>query len=253
VRGPIDFGCELSFQCFTSEGAILTLPDGAFRQDLRNLMSFREYAVRNAEAWYKYVNGPRGREAANGSIYLVTGCDKGKSWGVASFCNAAIRESFSLAFTAAAVGGVDAGHTYYWGQSAFATTRAGPMPLNNICDRAQNQCTFIRGFKISLGEGAWTKLFRPVEVSKIVDATADDILSKSSFVPFRDGTSWLSGLFYNSGGRSSRGNEQASDSPDSEERGSLDPGDGVIVVSDFPPTSEVRAMFIVAASESDSP
>ena len=32
--------------------------------------------MKHAVDWYKYANAPRNRLAANGSLYLVTGCEK---------------------------------------------------------------------------------------------------------------------------------------------------------------------------------
>src|SRR6267378_3949648 len=58
----------LSFRTSASEGAILTMPDGAISQDLENIPRFREYAAANVRRWYKYINGLRGREAKNGDV-----------------------------------------------------------------------------------------------------------------------------------------------------------------------------------------
>ena len=234
------FGAGFSFQCSASEGAILTLPDGASMEDYRGIARFRDYASQNAESWYKYVNGPRHREAENGSIYLITGCDKSKSWGVASFAN--VSGSFRLTFIPTPVRGGNENHTFSWVNGSLASTNSGPVPIE-YCDgdRPQNQCTFIRGFKISLSEGLWATLWgRMARVSTIVDARPDDILSRSSFVPFLSGGSWLGGLFSGSGSQGSRGNGQASEEPASDEIGAFAPGGGVIMASDFPPTSYVR-------------
>jgi len=60
------------------------MPNGAISQDLENISIFREYLSANIDKWYRYVNGPRGREAKNGDIRLVVGCDKATSWGMAA-------------------------------------------------------------------------------------------------------------------------------------------------------------------------
>jgi len=208
--------------------------------DFGPIARFREYAVQNAESWYNYVNGPRGREAENGSIYLVTGCDKSKSWGVASFSD--VSGSFTLTFIPASEGGND-NCGFYWEQASLATTNSGPIPIeyfDSPQDRPQNQCTFIRGFKVSLSEGLWaTLLGRTSMATTIVDAKPDDILSRSSFVPFHGGGSWFRGFFSNFGGQGSWGNEHASEGPASDETGTIAPGGDVITTSDFPPTSYV--------------
>ncbi|KAJ7126735.1 hypothetical protein C8R44DRAFT_667434, partial [Mycena epipterygia] len=71
--------------CGGPRGAVLALPHGAHLAKLENLESVRRYAATHAESWYKYINGARGRGLANGSLYLVTGCEKAQSWGMASF------------------------------------------------------------------------------------------------------------------------------------------------------------------------
>ncbi|KAJ6514557.1 hypothetical protein DFH09DRAFT_258354 [Mycena vulgaris] len=79
-------GSEFCFECVCPRGAVLALPHGGHLEKLQNVAMMRQYAAKNAESWYRYVNGPaRGRELVNGSLYLVTGCEKSLSWGMASF------------------------------------------------------------------------------------------------------------------------------------------------------------------------
>ncbi|KAJ7822065.1 hypothetical protein B0H14DRAFT_2370947, partial [Mycena olivaceomarginata] len=72
------------FNCEGPDGAVLTLPHGADLEKLENLESMRRYAAKHAESWYKYVNETRGRRLVNGSLYLVTGWEKGSIVGMAS-------------------------------------------------------------------------------------------------------------------------------------------------------------------------
>ncbi|KAJ6545280.1 hypothetical protein B0H19DRAFT_907929, partial [Mycena capillaripes] len=73
-------GGHFVFSCHGPEGAILALPDGASVRKLRNKNKMRTYAIKYADSWYRYVNGTRGRELGNGDLYLVTGCEKARSW-----------------------------------------------------------------------------------------------------------------------------------------------------------------------------
>ncbi|KAJ6560135.1 hypothetical protein B0H19DRAFT_945502, partial [Mycena capillaripes] len=74
-------GGEFVFECEGPNGAVLALPHGAHLEKLQNLASMRRYAAKNAESWYnKYVNEIRGRGLVNGSLSLITGCEKAKSW-----------------------------------------------------------------------------------------------------------------------------------------------------------------------------
>ncbi|KAK0188409.1 hypothetical protein F5146DRAFT_1202665 [Armillaria mellea] len=124
----------------------LYFPDGGARYDALNLSQFRSYAARNAHAWYQYVNIVCGREAVNGSLYLVTGCDKTCSWGAASFFNPADTRSLSLKFI---VGGVAEGNIklgYSWKSTSSADVRAYPdAGLTYSVDSLHpNQCVFLR-------------------------------------------------------------------------------------------------------------
>ena len=78
---------DIVFESSASEGAILTMPRGAKSEDLGNSARFREYEAANVADWYRFVNGPLGREAMNGDVRLVVGFDKATSWGIATFAN----------------------------------------------------------------------------------------------------------------------------------------------------------------------
>lgn len=192
-------------------------------------MRFREYALQHAESWYLYAREVRGREAGNGSIYFVTGSDKSKSWGIASFSN--VPGSFTLTFTPRPIEGTHRDYSFSWEESSLAATNSGPRPIeyfDEARDRPQNQCTFIRGFKVSLSRGLWARLWgRTAGVSTITDVKADNMMSSGSFFPFGWGQSWLGGIFPNSSGQGYRVNKP------SEEELSSDPGPDVIVASDF--------------------
>jgi len=84
----------------TTQGAVLLMPDGASRKDLRNRKpDFRQYAMQNALHWYQFANQHLGRETPNGSLILVTGCDMASSWGIASFSDVSEDVEVELSFT----------------------------------------------------------------------------------------------------------------------------------------------------------
>ena len=170
----------LTFESSASEGAILTMPDGAFQEELGNLSKFRDYVAVHAASWYKFVNGPRGREAQNGDVRVVVGCDKSTSWGMATFANAssAQRSNFRLKFRPlAAVQGQresqhNTGTTYAWEHSGVAEVRVGPELGENdelgetpTC-QLRNQCLFMRTLSVTLSDSAWAEAF-PGTVSTI--------------------------------------------------------------------------------------
>lgn len=157
------------FDTSASEGAILTLPEGAFQEDVHNMTSFREYMAQHIETWYRFANGPRGREAKNGDIRLVTGCDKSTSWGIASFSNHSL-EPFQrrLKMTLLEDTSTKSNCNYKWEQSGPpAAVKAGPEKSEQrsaLGDQpsAANQCVFVRTLNALLSEDAWAQLSSPV-------------------------------------------------------------------------------------------
>jgi hypothetical protein len=210
---PAGISVGYSFTSTSSEAAILALPEGAARQNLRNLTKFRRHAIQNTLRWYQFVNGTLGREAPNGSLYLVTGCDKSTTWGIASVSGAFGSSSLSLKATAAQIAEARVSYSYSWETRCPATVRVGPEPGGNL-DRLQNQCVFLRGFKMAVREGPMAALMGATKLSSIVGSKPGDILSGSNGnrPPFMDaGKRFWSGKGSSSGG--SGGGHQRSHSP----------------------------------------
>ena len=160
----------LTFESSASDGAILAMPDGAFQEELGNLSKFRDYVAVHAASWYKFVNGPRGREAQNGDVRLVVGCDKSTSWGMATFANtsSAQRSNFRLKFRP--LRGQqelqhNTGAAYAWEHSGVAEVRVGPELGENdelgetpTC-QLRNQCLFMRALSVTLSDSEWAEAF----------------------------------------------------------------------------------------------
>ena len=142
------------------------MPDGAFREDLQNITLFRDFAVENAESWYRFVNGPRGRDIRNGDLHLITGCDKTSSWGLAVYQNVQSEGNSSdrlgetlLRFRSTS----DADDcvprtTYCWEHEGTAEVKAGPEDTLGNGARARNQCTVIRSYTIMLSKARWARV-----------------------------------------------------------------------------------------------
>ncbi|KZP12588.1 hypothetical protein FIBSPDRAFT_681498, partial [Athelia psychrophila] len=64
----------------SSESAPLIMPDGAMGEDCTSIDEIRRYSIDHAPSWYEFINGKLHRAAPNGSLYVVTGCDKSTSW-----------------------------------------------------------------------------------------------------------------------------------------------------------------------------
>ncbi|KAJ7817011.1 hypothetical protein B0H13DRAFT_1530743, partial [Mycena leptocephala] len=78
---PTTVGSSLTFKFQSKEGAVLVLPEGASRQNLLPVETFRAYARQYSAQWYTFT---RDCLPASGSLFVVTGCDKGPSWGIAT-------------------------------------------------------------------------------------------------------------------------------------------------------------------------
>ncbi|KAJ7482536.1 hypothetical protein FB451DRAFT_1393872 [Mycena latifolia] len=185
---------EFVFDCNSPRGAVLAIPFGSHLEKLENLQSMRHYAATNAESWYEYVNGTRGRGIANGSLYVVTGCEKARSWGMAAFQDRATQGTFQLSFkpTINTITGVDR-YQYRWTATGPARTKdSGVLPS---ADDPLDQTLFIHGLSISLGKGIW-KLFKNVQISQIVDTRSRRC--NGDFIPYGSqgfSFSWSLGFF----------------------------------------------------------
>jgi hypothetical protein len=201
----------------------LALPHGAHLEKLENLETLRQYAAKNAESWYKYVNGPRGRRLVNGALYLVTGCEKSQSWGIASFQDVSPDNEFQLSFRPTV--GADAGYQYRWRRGTPARQKHADLSPGSPL----NQTIFIHAFTISLGEGIWGKIFRDVEISQLVDSQGPKL--GNGFVPFgsqNSSSSWPRSPF---GGHTPNGRQSGGGS----EQG--------VVLSDAFPLPQVRYLL----------
>ncbi|KAH9484523.1 hypothetical protein JR316_0004005 [Psilocybe cubensis] len=78
---------DVTFTVKAREAAVLILQNGGLREDLISTVSIRDYVQKHALKWYMFVNqfGPGNIICPNGSLYLVTGCDKANSWASACY------------------------------------------------------------------------------------------------------------------------------------------------------------------------
>jgi hypothetical protein len=162
---------NLIFESSASEGAILTMPEGAYSEDLGNCSRLGQYIATHAEYWYKFINGPRGREAQNGDLRVVVGCDKTTSWGMATFSNSSLSREAKFRLKFSVLGKQqsqrNAGSKYIWEHSgvASAEVRIGPGRGENeelgetISNRLRNQCLFLRTLNVTLSEKVWEEIF----------------------------------------------------------------------------------------------
>ena len=142
------------------------MPRGARSEDLGNLARFREYTAANVADWYRFINGPLGREAKNGDVRLVVGFDKTSSWGIATFANQTQQNSCLLKFGPSSSEGDSS--NYKWSEySGVADVRAGPdsyeideLRLDGDPPDVQfeNQCLFVRTLNATLADDVWADI-----------------------------------------------------------------------------------------------
>ncbi|KAF8995201.1 hypothetical protein BDQ17DRAFT_1207149, partial [Cyathus striatus] len=133
-------------------GTILSMPHGASQEDYKNERILKGFIGRNAKHWYRYAI-QCGRDIDCHSLYLVTGCLKSRSWGIVTY-DTTVHDHYSTLIIGKSPD--PEGPVYEWKKSGKATTyRTGPVPdvttdtQSRIPD-SENQCLFLRGFKISL-------------------------------------------------------------------------------------------------------
>ncbi|KAF7334970.1 Pleiotropic drug resistance ABC transporter protein [Mycena venus] len=147
-------GGDFIFGCRAPQGAVLALPHGSRLQKLKNVEPIREYAAAHAESWFKYINGRRGR-GLRGAVYLVTGCEKAPSWGIASFHST--DEKFDLSFKPIAAAG-----RYRWRGNPAKKKCHDPSGPTHAA--TWNQTMFLHGLSISLGTTVWARIFATVQI-----------------------------------------------------------------------------------------
>ncbi|PBK66030.1 hypothetical protein ARMSODRAFT_960481, partial [Armillaria solidipes] len=139
---------------FTSprvRAAVLVLPDGAERYDSEQPSLFEEYAIANAHSWYKYYNGlEQGWNLANGSLYLVTGCDKCHCWGNACYSRRTESRSGSLRFSATRDSGRNGTSHCGWEGQTDGSIRHQSHQRDASPGATANQTVFMRGYSISV-------------------------------------------------------------------------------------------------------
>ncbi|KAJ7043797.1 hypothetical protein C8F04DRAFT_678477 [Mycena alexandri] len=184
-------GGDFVFRCIAPQGAVLALPHGAHSEKLKNLELLRAYAATHAESWYRYMNITRGRGLENGLLYLVTGCEKVQSWGMASFRG--VRDEFQLAFKPTPRANSPSQYRWSGLYGHQNPAQSNSYDASSTDNAPWNQTTFIHGLSISLGAGIWGKLFGKVEIREIGDSALrsakgnDSVSTTSSHSQF----SWL--------------------------------------------------------------
>ncbi|KAF5343735.1 hypothetical protein D9757_014646 [Collybiopsis confluens] len=170
---PNEVGAGFSFSSSTNKGAVLILPEGGKRVDHRQHSKFYNYAAEFARSWYQHINGPLARGIQNGSLYLVTGYDKARAWGVACFDDDSEDASANISMDFVPKPSTPGKAPKYW----FPRCR-GASTSSDSDDVFENQsgAVFLRGFKIAIRD-LWLFPQAP-EVTYISTLNADSLLPR---------------------------------------------------------------------------
>ncbi|KAJ3971366.1 hypothetical protein EV361DRAFT_911625 [Lentinula raphanica] len=161
---PKEFGAGRAYSSTTSKGAILILPEGGKRVDYLSPEIFAQHAAEYAASWYTHANA-MGRETRNGSLYLITGFDKARAWGTASF-RSVNPEDFSLEFVSKPSKGASSYPQYCFRKCQSAVSKSGADDTYG----EQSGSVFLRGYRIAL-RYSWFRKTIPgiINASDLID------------------------------------------------------------------------------------
>ncbi|KAJ7366214.1 hypothetical protein DFH08DRAFT_763368, partial [Mycena albidolilacea] len=176
---PLGAGAAVELSTVSKQAAVLLLPDGASRINLRFLDIFRQQALRHAQRWYAFVKS-LGYMVENGELYLVTGLDNSSSWIVGAAETESQDCNISLKLKAAQIGSAGASYAWQW-ETSGAFADSGPRRPPGEDPSTQNQTVFLRGFRIAIRSVAWTKISQAIPV---VDSKRFTFFSRAWFNSF---------------------------------------------------------------------
>ncbi|KAK0191800.1 hypothetical protein F5146DRAFT_613868 [Armillaria mellea] len=132
VTGLVRAEGSFEFSTTTESAAILCLPNSATRHEVLKKRAIQEYAIANGADWYAYANSRDylAREASNGTLYLVTGCDKTDSWDLAAVGKPPHSRSVCLTFIASEVVCGEVRGAPTWSTDFSADTCDSPSSLD---------------------------------------------------------------------------------------------------------------------------
>ncbi|KAH9032626.1 hypothetical protein EDB84DRAFT_1561900 [Lactarius hengduanensis] len=142
VAPPTPDSAEVSFSCTRKHGAALSLPVVARREDTISQAHFGTWIIKHIDSWFAFSQR-HGLGVEMEDIVLVTGCHRTRSWSNIAFYESQADSRISLSVQAPGVG-----TTVHWRVLSQrihgAVLSHGPSGEN----LPENQCLFIRGFRV---------------------------------------------------------------------------------------------------------
>ncbi|KAJ7889239.1 hypothetical protein B0H13DRAFT_2277274 [Mycena leptocephala] len=176
---PVGAGAVVEISTSSKQAAVLLMPEGASRINVRFLDILRQQALKHAQNWYAFLRN-LGCMVENGELYLVTGADKSSSWSVAAGENHSQDGSISLKLKAAQIGSAGSSYAWQW-ETAGGFADSGPRRRPGEESSTQNQTVFLRGFRIAIHSLVWKKVSQAIPV---VDSKPLKMFSRRWFSSF---------------------------------------------------------------------
>ncbi|KAF8267199.1 hypothetical protein EI94DRAFT_67557 [Lactarius quietus] len=147
---PRDPG-EVTFSCKEQQGAVLSLPMEAKRENTSVREGFGKWMIKHIDKWFAWIMDRELGIAQMEDIILVTGTDRTRSWANVAFIGGQTNARVSF--------GVEVDDSKIkWQFSSERNTGAvwnwGPSGEN----LPEDQCVFIRGFRVRKRRLWWSKL-----------------------------------------------------------------------------------------------
>jgi len=167
-------GAKASFECTSSCGAVLVTKQSAARFDARSRRAFSNCLLQHREEWLAFTTQVLLRDIALRDLIVVTGCDLTEEWATAVFQENSTRVDFEVQ---SPIASNEVTPWCKWTTTVEVSHRSGPSGERNFSEhgkpslpdnysrlpKAQNQCIFIRGYRL---------VPRPSVVPKKINASA---------------------------------------------------------------------------------
>jgi hypothetical protein len=128
---------EVSLSCTKSNGAILSLPFDAHREDTPQKKLFAKHIAKHCESWFGFASSKGLDVDRMEDIVLITGCDRAQPWFLAAFTESDTSVDISADFSL--LGGVVSAPALKW---KFAQKQGKSIPYN------YSQLSYVRTFDL---------------------------------------------------------------------------------------------------------
>ncbi|KAF8902780.1 hypothetical protein CPB84DRAFT_1846145 [Gymnopilus junonius] len=141
---------KISMWSTAREGALLVLPHGGSREDLKSTSRFTEYVSKHALEWYRYMclhSRTSATTVPNGSLYLITGCDRAKAWSSLAFPSNWKNAGKRIEVT------YEGEEFPCWAPSRWSREKS----IGLVEGKGRHFCIFARGIRISISNRLWIR------------------------------------------------------------------------------------------------